>query len=404
MLRSKIGQFSRTRESITKMKLHLSLNDLIIIILILSVLFTSIREFVFISSEVTNNFYNTTSKIYEQLPDRIYNRTKFAQISELPGVGTLDFIGPWLNGMKYHDLFFNEKNIPEEIEVVHMKNLYVTRQCIFYDNYSYYYVRPTCQFEYGNTLHGSKTVIDRLESVIAICHLWTHNYAHMIFDVLVPMSLLPQKIIDQSFILVTAKTTFVKKVLKIYGFNEDRILFMRLQDLVECENLYTVHPHSFYNLQRITMQKFRTYCVRKFNLDQVPPFRFVLFNRKGSRSLANFDEVYCFLERNYPQFQWEHRISYEEASNTILYFNEILLFFGPHGADFASMVFLQESSIVCEIQPATFVSCYLIISNLLGFHHIIGRLPLMEFDTYSHNVLPLTVANQMIEQVLHYID
>lgn len=380
------------------------INDIMILCCIVITLFTSIKDNVSVESSILTNFFTETKNVLEQLPDKIFNTTLFSQLSVTPSSSTIDFIGPWLSEFKYHELYFHQKYINESIQVVHMKDLYVTRQCIFFTNNSFYYVRPTCQFDYKNSLNGSRVVSGFYNSVIAICHIWTHNYGHIVFDVLVPLALLPQSVHNNSYIVVTSKVKYVVQMLKIFDYEPYQILCIGTRELIYGENVYTVSPHSFYNFQQITLMKFRDHCLRKYHLNQFPPFRFCFFNRKGQRNIANLDTVMLGIAEDFPDYQWEKRRTFIQAIDTVMYLNEVLLFFGPHGADVANIVFLQEAAIVCEIQANTFVSCYLIISNLLGLHHIIGRLPTMEFSQVTHNVLPYALAYQMIEQALKYIE
>lgn len=379
-------------------------NNLMLLCCIPIVILTSVKDDIFIDSAILTNFFRETTNIMEKLPHKIFNVTQYSQLSILPNSSTIDFIGPWLSEFKYHELYFHQKLINESIQVIHMKDLYVTRQCIFFSNSSFYYVRPTCQFDYKNNFNGSRLVSGYYSSVIAICHIWTHNYAHVVFDVLIPLALIPQSVLNQSYIVATSNSRFTIEMLNIFNFQPYQILCISTSELIYGENVYTINPHSFYNFQRLTLMKFRNYCIRKYSLNQFPPYRFVYFNRFGPRSIVNFNAIMNDIRRDFPQYRWETRKAFSKAVDTLKYLNEVLFFFGPHGADVANIVFLQESAIVCEIQPNAFVSCYLILSNLLGLHHIIGRIPTMEFSRATYNILPYALAYQIVEQALKYLE
>ena len=383
---------------------HIKNDILIAFFFIIPLFFTAKNEKVKIHTEALNALFQNVKVAQNRLPENVVETINFSDTSKLPDSGTLEFVGPHLSDFKFHQLYFKQKEIQEKVQVVHMKDVYVGRQCIFYYNNSFFYVRPTCQFNQERRYNYSKSVVANYHSLIAICHIWSHNYAHMLFDVLVPASLIPQNILDESYFVVQERFGYVSQILRVLGFESKRVLLLRGQDLIFAENVYTINPHSFYNLQRLTLKHLRDYCVRKFSLNQIPPFRFVLFNRETKRSLSNYLEVFDHLNKTFPQFVWEEKAQFINFVDSVQYFNQILLFFGPHGADFASMIFFQESAIVCEIQANTFVSCYLIFSNLIGFHHIISRIPTMEFDGYKTSTMPLSTATQMILQALHYIE
>ena len=243
-------------------------------------------------------------------------------------------------------------------------------------------------------------------NTISLCHAFSSNYAHMIFDVMPPLTVINHSIIKNSHFLVNQTFPYVYELLEsCFGIMKEQIICMKPDTFLYCETIMTMNPHPFYQIYGTLIIKLRSIFVNKFGLDQSPPNRFVVFNRKLTRRISNFGPVYYEILTRFPQYPWEMRKKLNTLRNTSKYYNEIRLLFGPHGADFANTIFMQENSVVCEIQGSEFVSCYLYFSNFLGLHHIAMRIPEMGiFLLLDTNVAPINVVIEMIKKGISYIE
>lgn len=384
------------------------------------------------SGDYSDLIIQNGSFIYEaNLPNVFFNKTK-KYLYVASNYSTIDFIGPFLSVYKYHKYFFSsealyehksgQQNVEyyygnstfsnrlfyEEFQIITLKNIFVTTQCIYYDQNTNDFLIPrkSCQDKFNFTFPLHALYKNMMGNTISLCHAFSSNYAHMIFDVLPPLTVMNTSIIQTSNFLVNETFSYVYDLLdNLFNIQKEKIICLRHNTFLLCETIMTINPHPFYKIYGTLLKKLRNVFVLKFGLDISPPKKFVVFNRKLTRRIANFGPLYYEILVRFPQYKWEMRKKLKGLQETSKYYNEILFLFGPHGADFANTIFMQEDTVVSEIHGDEFVSCYLYFSNYLGFHHLVMRIPEMGIQLLlDTNIAPIEIAIQMIKKGLSYIE
>ncbi|OHS98107.1 hypothetical protein TRFO_35525 [Tritrichomonas foetus] len=384
------------------MKLHLKYFLFFVVLVILlscvSIIYTKITIQIKYDLIIENATF-----LYETTPPNIIDTTKFDKKFTSPNCSTFDIVGPFLSMHEYHSYYFTHKEFTEKYSLLHLKNTYVLSQCIFYSKNTFYIPRRACQNEFHPKFPLSVKVKNITGITISICHAWSSKYAHMIFDVLPPLTLLPESVLTTSTFLVNESFPFVFDLLGCFQIQHSQICEIGKETFFYCESIITLNPHPFYQIHGTLLTQLRDHFVKLFELDKTSAFRFVVFNRQKTRMIRNFGEMYYEILIRFPQFPWEMRKPLIGFKVSALFYNEIKFLLGPHGADFANTLFMQKNSIVCEMQADLFVSCYFYFSNFLGFHHVVMRIPHMGIQLLSQNLAPIPIIIEMIEKGLSYL-
>ena len=131
---------------------------------------------------------------------------------------------------------------------------------------------------------------------------------------------------------------------------------------------YTIWTNQCGFLNQWLLSNFRSIVVLKLHLDTEKPKRYVLFNRnKGqSRYLSNFNELVLAAKEMFPLIHFEVGKFYATFVEQVVYFNSMKFVFAVHGSLLSNIIFMQDLTIVVELQMEKILYSFFYASIITG--------------------------------------
>jgi hypothetical protein len=191
---------------------------------------------------------------------------------------------------------------------------------IYHQGYIYYYDNFA---QRHSRLQNSYEVIVH-DLIFNFLHRWV-AYGHIIIDYLPVFTTISAEYRAQGHFIVSDRKPFLMHaMLQVFGIPENHILSHNRHILYFGCEMLMVQPLQVGMQSPTLMAKMRSVFVRRLELDQHPPFRFVLYNRRGGRRITHFEVISTNLTWEFPRINWE--IYQDEKAH---FFREHLLFFTP---------------------------------------------------------------------------
>ena len=241
----------------------------------------------------------------------------------------------------------NTKEYNSSAGFVIMKNMYVSFAGTYtMYNFSFLDVETNPAIKYIRE-HPNGKVINGFPLVIGFGHSNTHCFGHWFYDVLAPLVLIPQEIIDISYVIAYQKRKMALDTLLPLGIKEDKIIFMNRGQWVFAERLIaavepTPHISHFNKATLILSQKLRNY----YNFDKIIPTKYCFSNRKVRRRITNFHEIYRAAVNMFPQYHLLIAPDYKDFGKYGKLWAESKFMFMPTGSNFAKSLFMSENSVL----------------------------------------------------------
>lgn len=358
-----------------------------------------------------NIFSNSYDKIrypakykYGYTP-HVHTSTKIDLSMKIPRINPLVFVGSNYRtpgDYMMSDAFFRNYTKTESIQLLHIKNVFLTHNCIPYADNTFYSNSSHCQNL--QTISRPTKCVGYYTDIISLCHSFNFNYAHTMFDVAAFLTVMPKEIIMKSKILLynSHKVRAMKDPLSFFGINKTHLIDLRPNEYIFAYNVYLFRPQPCDTQSYATLYNLRNLYKRKLGLDQQKPSRYVLYDRPLIRHIMNFRYIVIEMRKVFPKIPWEILVDYRSVSEAAFHFNQFKLYFGPHGAGCVNIIFMQPNTGFCEVQGDNSGFAYLNISRYFGLHHCMTRIPTMKHAQKSRNILPVSVAIKMINITLQF--
>jgi hypothetical protein len=232
-----------------------------------------------------------------------------------------------------------------------------------------------------------------------------NNYAHVHFDVLGPLLLLPREIVDKSFFLMSVPMpVFYVEGLSWFGLNDRIIMINAKKEFIWASYCYIYSRHRSH-LISVVYQKIRSFVCEKLGLDKSKPGRYGFLNRvQGkSRYIANMNEIREWAQVKYKGIIWEHLTSGPHILQNAKVFNSVILFFSVHGAAMVNVIYMQPKSVVCELQTPVSHMMVMFLCRMFGLVEIIGVVRGMSHKEFRVNIVEMPMAKEMIRLGLEFV-
>ena len=158
-------------------------------------------------------------------------------------------------------------------------------------------------FELGNT-----SIKYFFDEVIQIAHAHARDhFGHFLSDCLIPMLLLPEEVLQNSYVLGASYPPFINDGFQTIGIPINHIINADFSEWFYAKKIHTFagkRPSlSFYGFSCFN---FNQLMRKKLKLNEIPATKYFLQNRNQGnfRYIGNFDELFSALKKQIPSIRW----------------------------------------------------------------------------------------------------
>ena len=291
-----------------------------------------------------------------------------------------------------------------------MKNTIASTENVFIYNNSFYIFDHSCHdrfINYTKTHNKIDEFVVRYESfdsIIAVGHQFSTDFGHWLLEILPMIVAIPSSIKNKSKLLLPKKSFFVTSALEFFNYNLSNVIYGE-NTFVYGNNVYTMYAANCGRLNQWLLCNFRAIVIEKLNLDTNIASKYVLYNRKKgySRRIANFNELLYLVQLKYPNTKFEKGIYFDTFDKQVIYFNQIKLIFAVHGSLMANIVFMQENTVVVEMQMEVIKDSFFYCAMLTGKYLIVCRDETISYRKTNPNKINIERALEAISKGLELL-
>ena len=196
-------------------------------------------------------------------------------------------------------------------------------------------------------------LVGAARSVIALGHYATYMYGHFFLDVMVPLMMIPDEIVNESMILILHKYDFVDETFKAFGW-ENKILNPPPDDWYFVHRLYVAYdPMPHVGHRGVALTEFSRRIKEAYGVNEsVRAYRYTLMNRRWNsrRTVTNFNEFVDLVKKTYTNISWEIIEDFHTMRDTVILYNSIKFHFTPTGSNLIRIFFMQKDTVVLSAQ------------------------------------------------------
>ena len=240
-----------------------------------------------------------------------------------------------------------------------------------------------------------------------------NNYFHFLFDIITRLKLCKEKYpldnIDHFY--VPGTYNWQKKILKIFGIENDRLINSQINRHIEADKILAVdHPWYYKGNIHDEVQNLPSWAIlwlrnkfinmaTKFNCNDK-----IFIDRSESQfkhcQFQNNKEIITFL--NSKGFT-SYKIGQLDFFEQIYLFNNAKIIIGPHGAAFSNIIFCKPKTNIIEILPETHPSKKCVrLSKVLNLNH--NRITTPEVTSSEKELgdikFEIKKMNEIIEKII----
>ena len=252
------------------------------------------------------------------------------------------------------------------------------------------------------------TVVDGYAHILAVTHGHTIVFGHFISDVLIPLLMFPQEIVERSKLVFVPSAQQHLSYLNFIGINPEKAIILDRGQWVYAENLYTpvdplVHVSHYGQLSNAFARKLREYL----KLNEIIPNKYFVTNRnpRQSRHISNMNEIYESIQERYPERNFSilnDMYNFTEASYV---WSSAKLVFGPTGSNLFKHYAMANKSVLVIIGSSFGVDTALAIGG--GSHDVFTIFGIKRSIPHfkpQYNYFNITPAMRLIEIGLYCSD
>ena len=254
---------------------------------------------------------------------------------------------------------FDADIIEEEATVVDahfacLRDIFVNPACTTTDGEFLYVPKNYSGFPFNQIYEQYTGTFNRsIKNLIAFGHLNTFIYGHFFLDVVMPLTIIPEEMLEDSKVLVNDDSPYVVETLKIFGL-EDCIVLIPEDSWFYVHNLYVAYdpmPHVSHLgpcLVKFT-KKFKKYY-------KIDPYaeanQYCLMNRypEVRRSIKDFESFEELVRKTFPNIEWNTLYDFYTIKDAANIYNTIKFLFAPTGSNLIHILFMQPDTVVVSAQ------------------------------------------------------
>ena len=254
-------------------------------------------------------------------------------------------------------------------------------------------------------MNGS--LINHYENIVAETHRMVKIFGHFISDVMIPLMIFPQEIIEKSCFILNYQAKAYQNYFSYIGIPPNRVILLRRREWVFATNLYvTINPLINVAHYGKLSNKFSNRLRNYFNVTNLVPTNYFITNRgpTKSRHISNIDEVAKLLIDIYPERNFTVLRDIYDFNKAAYLWASAILVFGPTGSNLFKHYIMANKTILVVI-ASDMIDWSL--AKGAASHEVFTLffpLPGMSHFGYDFNILNLTKTIKVIEIALFCID
>lgn len=243
-----------------------------------------------------------------------------------------------------------------------------------YENETAYYASEAPHASCNDTYRQRTNLVTKAGERSVVRHDIVFNsvnehgvYGHILIQYLPLVMLTSPEMRKRAYFIVPWRSDYLLKMYKALGIMDDHVIVYEPDKIIFARRLYMLRPVSNQYAWRMAIDG----LVKAWNLSHEQPTRYVLYNRRDRRTIANIGEIEAHLNKTFPQIKFEkysdgarERIS---CVHLIQFFREIIFLFAMHGSGSFNAMFMQPGSVMCIIETAFSSGRWFVSMNKL-FH------------------------------------
>lgn len=265
-------------------------------------------------------------------------------------------------------------------KILIIKNITFTTEVAFLIHNGYHLFSRSCHPRYwgiGQPYHWSPYNYTCFKTAVCVGHQHTHEWGHWSLEIMPSIACMPQEILKDAVFIVPEIKPFIIDNLRELDIEPWRI-WGEYNGRVHAETLITIRNIWCGDLNRRLILNLRNYFKKKFSLDNIVPFRYIIANRRPDqkRYVADIHELVDACNKEFPMFHFEaftpddSKPFFEQA----LFFNSFKFIWGVHGSLMANILYMQPKTVVVEIQcENNWLNSFLNVGQIAGLCHFAGR-------------------------------
>ena len=182
---------------------------------------------------------------------------------------------------------------------VHLKNILTTyTSALMSLDLIYFHLDPNQPWARA---HPEGEIIAAYENVIALGNTQLGAFSHYYFDLLAPLTLFPQDVIENSNIIIPFNTASPLEPIYAFGVKKEQLIILHPKEWIFSRNCYSTipppHIRHFGSMIKIVSDKLRSF----YKLESIIPTNYFITNRKPGefRYISNMLDVYQAIHDYY---------------------------------------------------------------------------------------------------------
>ena len=285
-----------------------------------------------------------------------------------------------LSHLEAHYIVFRNVTAASCSTIILNKNIYIPNQkTLFFYPHPFMLSHVTLTFSCQHLI------------VVGNLHARKH-FGHCIFDILLPLTILPDEVKEKSFIAIDSSHPIIQEGLMMMGFRECQFLNYSENMCYYAEYFHTVrNPLPYLTYHGYALVRFHKIIYEKFNIKS-KPHNYFLYNRRptDTRYFANFDSLVSLTKEKYPTIDWKIFPSIMPSLKDAFTLASTAKFiFGATGSNLY-MIFGMHPESVCVIAHGDGYDRWVIAMTLgLGLFGLFFNVPNMKHFDKRPNYLDL---------------
>lgn len=229
---------------------------------------------------------------------------------------------------------------------------YILKNVLLGNNYQILYNGTYMNF-FGNFEFDilSPYPLRKYKEAICLNHYHTYFYGTLLHDIFPAFLIFPRELLESLPIIISYWYPQTIEFMRLIGIKSNNIINLTMPEYIYVEKLHTLHDIE-YNLMGTPLINVTKIFQRKYNLNNYPATKYVIFNRPKNklRHVINLDNFTNHLFLKYPEINWEIIEGHIEGLKpAAIFWTQIKLVFSVVGSGLTSgQPFMKENSVnVC---------------------------------------------------------
>lgn len=207
--------------------------------------------------------------------------------------------------------------------------------------------------------------LEFIEQAIYFFHPFNKCYFHFLIETFPLVFCFGEEIISKSVLL---HGRFMKKqfsdLCNLLNISFQRVLYVGTP--VYVKKLYISNPHFFDGCNPNALRHFRLQILKKCKIENIPSTANVIYNRKRSRFIRNFDVMVEALKTGLPNYKFVLLPDKKSIAQQAKFWRTARFAMMIHGSTLSNMLFMRPKAVVFEFARRDCRNTYVMLSHVLG--------------------------------------